>query len=166
MKIFNKFFSNFEEILSAVFLCFMIGLVIVNVFLRYLFNYSIFWAEEVSTICFVWAVFLGASAVYKHRMDVGIDVLVTKMPPVVQRFIRAAVDLILLLINGYIFYMSIIFTRIAFGKPTAVLGISSAIYNSALIVGFGLITFHTLRFMIRDLTAEIKTRRKARKAAF
>jgi TRAP-type C4-dicarboxylate transport system permease small subunit len=145
------FFKNFEEILCSVFLVTMIVLVIANVFLRYLFNYSIFWAEEVATICFVWCVFVGASATYKHKMDMGIDVLITKTPPKVEKAIRFAVDLILLAINGYIFYMAIVFTNIAWVKPTAVLGISSAAVNSALIVGFGLITFHTIRFLYRDI---------------
>ena len=145
------FFKNFEEILCSVFLVTMIALVIANVFLRYLFSYSIFWAEEVATICFVWCVFVGASATYKHKMDMGIDVLITKTPPQVEKSIRFAVDLVLLAINGYIFYMAIVFTNIAWVKPTAVLGISSGVVNSALIVGFGLITFHTIRFLYRDI---------------
>lgn len=149
----NTFFKNFEEILCSVFLVTMIVLVIVNVFLRYLFNYSIFWAEEVATICFVWCVFIGASATYKHKMDMGIDVLITKASAKVEKSIRFAVDLVLLAINGYIFYMAIIFTNIAWVKPTAVLGVSSAVVNSALIVGFGLITLHTIRFLHRDVTA-------------
>jgi len=147
----KKFVSNFEEILCAGFLVTMIVLVIVNVFLRYLFNYSIYWAEEVATICFVWCVFVGASATYKHKMDMGVDVLVTKAPANVQQFIRLIVSLILLAINGYIFYMAIVFTKIAWAKPTAVLGVSSAVLNSALIIGFGLITLHTLRFIARDI---------------
>ena len=145
-------FKHFEEILCSVFLVTMILLVIVNVFLRYLFNYSIFWAEEVATICFVWCVFIGASATYKHKMDMGIDVLITRASPKIERSIRFAVDVILLAINGYIFYMAIVFTNIAWLKPTAVLGISSAAVNSALIVGFGLITMHTLRFIYRDIS--------------
>jgi TRAP-type C4-dicarboxylate transport system permease small subunit len=149
----KTFFKNFEEILCSVFLVTMIVLVIVNVFLRYLFNYSIFWAEEVATICFVWCVFIGASATYKHKMDMGIDVLITKASAKVEKSIRFAVDLVLLAINGYIFYMAIIFTNIAWVKPTAVLGVSSAVVNSALIVGFGLITLHTIRFLHRDVTA-------------
>lgn len=145
--------KNFEEIICAVFLVTMIALVILNVFLRYLFSYSIFWSEEVATICFVWCVFIGASATYKHKMDIGIDFLVTKTPAKVEKFIRFAVLIILLAINGYIFYMAIVFTQIAWPKPTAVLGVSSAVVNSALIVGFGLITFHTIRFIHRDLSS-------------
>lgn len=149
----KTFFKYFEEIVCSVFLVTMIALVIVNVFLRYLFNYSISWSEEVATICFVWLVFIGASATYKHKMDMGIDVLITKTPQKVEQFIRFAVRLILLALNGYIFYMAIVFTKIAWFKPTAVLGTSSAVFNSALIVGFGLITFHTIKFLYRDITA-------------
>ncbi|MEO0368096.1 MAG: TRAP transporter small permease [Pseudomonadota bacterium] len=150
----NKFIHvlrNFEEILCSLFLVTMIGLVLLNVFLRYLFSYSISWAEEVATICFVWCVFVGASATYKHKLDVGIDVLVTKAPAAVERAIRLFVALLLLILNGYLFYMAVVFTRIAWIKPTAVLGISSAVFNAALVVAFGLITWHSLRFLIAEL---------------
>jgi len=148
----KTFLRYFEEIFCACFLVTMISLVIVNVFLRYLFDYSIFWAEEVATICFVWCVFIGASATYKQKMDMGVDVLITRTPEHIEKFIRFVVSLILLAINGYIFYMAVVFTKIAWAKPTAVLGVSSAIVNSALIVGFGLITLHTLRFLVRDIS--------------
>lgn len=157
MKPLKYYFAHFEEILCGFFLVSMISIVIINVLLRFLFNYSLFWAEEVSTICFVWSVFIGASATYKHKMDIGIDMLVLKTPPKVQRVIKYLVNLILLLINGYIFYMSIIFTKISSIKPTAVLGISSAFVNSALIFGFGLITFHTIRFIIEDFSKTTRT---------
>lgn len=145
-------FKYFEEILCGLFLLTMISLVIINVFLRYLFGYSIFWAEEVATICFVWCVFVGASATYKHKMDMGIDVLITKAPKKIEKAIRFVVRLILLAINAYILYMAIVFTNIAWIKPTAVLGVSSAVINSALIVGFGMITFHTIRFLVQDIS--------------
>jgi TRAP-type C4-dicarboxylate transport system permease small subunit len=145
------YLKNLEEILCGFFLVSMVSLVIVNVLLRFLFNFSITWAEEVSTICFVWSVFVGASAVYKHKMDIGIDVLVLKLPLQGQHYVRLLVSFLLLLINGYIFYMSIVFTSIAWVKPTAVLGVSSAVVNSALIVGFGMITLHTIRFIRDDI---------------
>jgi TRAP-type C4-dicarboxylate transport system permease small subunit len=153
------YLKNLEEILCGFFLVSMVSLVIVNVLLRFLFNYSITWAEEVSTICFVWSVFVGASAVYKHKMDIGIDVLILKLPLQGQHYVRLLVSFLLLLINGYIFYMSIVFTSIAWSKPTAVLGVSSAIFNSALIVGFGMITFHTLGFIKTDVRSIVDARR-------
>lgn len=145
------YLNNLEEIVCGLFLVTMVGLVIINVLLRFLFDYSITWAEEVSTICFVWSVFVGASAVYKHKMDIGIDALILRLPLAAQYYIRLLVSCLLLLINGYIFYMSIVFTSISWVKPTAVLGVSSAVFNSALIVGFGMMTFHTLGFIRDDI---------------
>jgi len=147
---------HFEELLCGAFLMTMIALVIINVFLRYLFSYSIFWAEEVATICFVWCVFIGASATYKHKMDMGIDLLISKTPLKVERFIRLLLLVVLLLLNGYLFYIAIVFTQIAWVKPTAVLGVSSAVVNSALIVSFGLITVHTIRFLYQDGVAYLR----------
>lgn len=152
------YLSNLEEILCGTFLATMVGLVIINVLLRFVSGYSITWAEEVSTILFVWSVFVGASAVYKNKMDIGIDVLILSLPIRTQQYIRLLVSCLLLLINGYIFYMSIVFTSIAWAKPTAVLGVSSAIFNSALIVGFGLMTFHTIRFIREDLRTILAAR--------
>lgn len=155
MKHIKYFFNHFEEILCSVLLITMISLVIINVFLRYIFAYSITWAEEVATICFVWCVFVGASATYKHKMDLGIDFLLTIAPKKIEVFLRFAARLLLLVLNAYIFYMAIVFTQIAWVKPTAVLGVSSAVLNLSLVVGFGLITFYTLRFLYADIKTHL-----------
>lgn len=151
MNALKRLLTNLEEIVCGSFLVAMIALVILNVILRYLFDTSITWSEEVATICFVWCVFLGASATYKHKMDMGIDVLVKLTPPKIERAISIFTKLLLLTLNAYLFYISIIFTTIAWEKPTAVLGISSAVFNSALIVSFALISLHSLRFVLQDL---------------
>lgn len=145
--------ASFEEVLAGAFLLVMVLIVIINVFLRYFSDLSIFWAEEVATICFVWGVFIGAAASYKHKMDIGIDFFLNKISERLRPIFRLLATSVLLLINGYIFAISIIFTGIAIDKPTAVLGVSSAVVNSALILAFGLISFHSLRFWWRDALA-------------
>jgi TRAP-type C4-dicarboxylate transport system permease small subunit len=143
--------KNFEEILCGAFILSMVVLVITNVLLRSVFSYSIFWAEEVSTICFVWSVFLGGAACYKNKMDIGIDLLITKTPPMVQKIVKIGVDLSLLVINGFVFYLAMQFAVISSIKPTPVLGVSSLVFSSALVFGFGLTTWHTLRFILSDI---------------
>ena len=145
------FYRHFEELACAGLVIAMSLLVIGNVLLRYLLGTSISWAEEVATICFVWLVFLGASAAYKHKMDIGIDVLVQRLPMSWQRVITLITRFILLILNSYIFYISVVFTLIAWPKPTAVMGVSSAVVNSALVVAFALISLHTLRCLVQDI---------------
>ncbi len=154
-------FANFEEIICSVFLIIMIVLVITNVFLRYGVNMSIAWAEEVATVCFVWCVFVGASATYKRKLDMGIDLLINLLPLKYKPILSSIIGFSLLAINGYIFYMAIVFTYIAWEKPTAVLGLSSAIFNSSLVVGFGLTTFYTIRFLYHDFKNMFSRNRKA-----
>ncbi|PKM51360.1 MAG: TRAP transporter small permease [Firmicutes bacterium HGW-Firmicutes-7] len=142
---------NLEEIISGVFISITVVVVIINVILRYFLNTGLYWAEEVATISFVWSVFMGASATYKHRMNIGIDVLVNKGSEKVKRIVKLIVDILLFVITTYIFYLSIVFTKTASIKPTAVLGISSGYVNSALLVGFGLMTLHAVRFLAEDI---------------
>jgi TRAP-type C4-dicarboxylate transport system permease small subunit len=47
-----------------------------QVFLRYVVGWSIFWAEEVSTYCFVYLVFLGASLATRSNEHPYVDFLV------------------------------------------------------------------------------------------
>ena len=151
MQNFKFFIKNFEEFVSGFFIVITVLVVILNVFLRYVFNMGIYWAEEVATISFVWSVFIGASATYKHRMNLGIDFLTKRGSQRTQTKVKFVVDMMLLMITGYIFYLSVIFTRVSSIKPTAVLGISSAYVNSALMFGFGLMIIQTIFFLIQDL---------------
>ena len=152
-----KFFiKNFEEIVCGTFITIMVTIVIINVISRYFFNSGIYWAEEVATISFVWSVFIGASATYKHKMNIGIDFLIKKGSLRFQKLTQLVVDVMLLIINGYILYLSLVFTKASAIKPTAVLGISSVVVNGALVVGFGLMTIHAIRFLYEDILKFIK----------
>ena len=142
--------KNFEEIVGGFFLTVTTLVVILNVVLRYFFDTGIFWVEEVATTAFVWAMFIGCSAAYKRGMHIGIDVVTGLLPRSFQPVILVIVHFMMLVINGYILYLSVIFTQASAIKPTAVLDISSAWVSSAIIVGFALMTFHAIRFFIRD----------------
>ena len=146
----KKFLSHFEIIFASVFIIITTVLVMLNVIFRYFLRSGIYWSEEVATGCFVWSVFLGAAAGYKHKMHVGVDMLVNLCPPKVKKTITILVDFVLLLINGYITYISIIYLNLSYKKPTPVLGISSAFISSSIFVSFALMTLYAVVFLIRD----------------
>ncbi|MBP2026603.1 TRAP-type C4-dicarboxylate transport system permease small subunit [Acetoanaerobium pronyense] len=147
----NIILKNAEEIISSFFISITVILVIMNVILRYVFNTGLYWSEEVATTCFVWSVFIGSAACYKRGMHIGIDILVQFAPPMMQKIITLLVHIMLIGLNGYISYLSYIFIRLSYIKPTAVLGISSAYVSAALLVGFGLMTLYSIKFFIKDL---------------
>lgn len=142
---------NFDLVLSGFFLCITVLVVIVNVALRYLSQGGIFWAEEVATTSFIWSVFVGSAAAYRYNMHIGID-LVSKFGSTTWRsFIAVVIDAMMLVINGYIVYLSILFMSANKLKRTPVLDIPAFYVNMALTVGFTLMTAYALAFLYRDL---------------
>ena len=143
--------TNFELIFASICITVTTLLVLVNVFLRYFMNTGIYWSSEVATMCFVWCVFVGSAAAYKNGTHLGVDLLVRKLPKVPRAIVKILVDIILIVINGYLLYLSIIFVGSSYTKPTAVLAVSSAWVSSSLIVGFALTTLYSIRDLIVDI---------------
>jgi TRAP-type C4-dicarboxylate transport system permease small subunit len=52
---------------------------------RYLFSAPTTWAQEVSELCLLWAVFLAVAAMIRRRQNIAIDVLFAAMPRPAQR---------------------------------------------------------------------------------
>lgn len=147
----KKVLSNFELILASTCIIITTSLVMLNVIMRYFFKTGIYWSEEVATACFVWSVFIGSAAGYKHKAHVGVDMLVNLCPPTLKKIISIVVDLILLLINGYITYIAVIYLSLSYKKPTPVLGISTAYISSSILVSFALMTIYAVYFLIQDI---------------
>ena len=147
----KQFLSNLDVIMSGFFLCITVLVVIVNVALRYLFHGGFFWAEEVATTSFIWCVFVGAGAAYRYKMHIGIDFISKFGPPPWRATIAVVIDCLMLLINGYIVYLSILFIQANKLKRTPVLDIPAYYVNFALTVGFTLLAFYALVFLYRDI---------------
>ena len=131
--------------------------VIVNVALRYLFHGGLYWAEEVATTSFIWCVFVGAAAAYRYKMHIGIDLLSQFGPPSWRAFIGVVIDALMLMINGYIAYLSLLFIQANKLKRTPVLDIPALYVNLSLTVGFTLMTLYALAFLFRDIRAFIRS---------
>jgi TRAP-type C4-dicarboxylate transport system permease small subunit len=147
----KKFVSNFEEIFASSFIIITTVLVMMNVILRYFLKTGIYWSEEVATGCFVWSVFLGAAAGYKRKAHVGVDMIINYFPPTAKYIVTIVVDAILLLINGYITHIAIIYLSLSYKKPTPVLGISSAFISTSILLSFAIMSIYSVRFLIQDI---------------
>ena len=68
----------------------MVTVVSAQVALRYGFNRSIDWADEVGRLAFVWSIFLAIPLGVRDGAHIGIDLLVDKLPPLGQSLLRRA----------------------------------------------------------------------------
>ncbi|MEA5033007.1 MAG: TRAP transporter small permease [Sphaerochaeta sp.] len=146
----SRLYKNFEVILSACFLSVTVGVVILNVILRYVFDGGLFWIEEVATTAFIWSVFIGSAAAYKLKMHIGIDLVTKLFPEKIREIISSVINILMAVINGYVCYLSILMINANKLKRTPVLDVPAMYINLAITVGFGLMTIHSIQFLITE----------------
>lgn len=84
------------EIMIAAFLAVMIVLVFMNVVLRYAFSTGLVWSEEVARLCFIYLVYLGTIGAFRDNRHLGVETILEKVPPRVQKAMYAVVQAIIL----------------------------------------------------------------------
>jgi TRAP-type C4-dicarboxylate transport system permease small subunit len=77
-------------------LALLFALLLLNVVLRYLFDTSLFWAEEVAVTLFIWMGFLAAAATEADDGHIRLTLLVDRLSPRVRGLNDALVDVLLL----------------------------------------------------------------------
>ena len=103
MRVLRWLDRHFEETCMMVALALICSVMGVSVVMRYLFNDSLSWAEEVSRYLFVWSAFLSASLCIRRRSSIKIDMLLTALPRYVQWVNIVFVDLLMFLFFAYMF---------------------------------------------------------------
>ncbi|MCB6992064.1 TRAP transporter small permease [bacterium 210820-DFI.6.37] len=79
MKKIINFYNKFEEIFLVVLLVAMVLLIFVQVVLRYIFNSSLSWSEELSRILFIWVSWIGISLGQKKGEHIKITMVTDKL---------------------------------------------------------------------------------------
>ena len=148
--------NNLEDLVAAFFISVTTVLVVINIILRYIFYSGLVWSEEVATGCFVWSVFIGAVAVFKHRGHVGVDIIVKKLPAGLHKAVVLITDIILVGLNGYMAYLSVLYISKSYTKMTPVLGISSVYISSSVLIAFVLMTLYSIKFVWQDICGQSK----------
>lgn len=145
-----RFLANLEEILASIAISVTVLVVIINVFLRYCLGFVVPWSEELSVICFIWAVYFGISSCYKHKLHMGVDVVMLLLPTHIQRPFRLVISFFLLFFNLAMAYLSLDYTMLS-SKVTPVMGMSYLPINSVLVFCFFMMAIHTIKFIRDDL---------------
>ena len=82
------------EVLIAFFLALMVLFTFLNVILRYVFNSGCAWSEEISRLCFIYLVYLGAIVAARDNAHLMVDALIARVPAKAQKVIYVAIQAI------------------------------------------------------------------------
>jgi len=129
----------------------MATLVFVNVITRYLFNFSIIWAEEVSQYLMIWIAYLGAGLALREGRHVAVEMLQDRLPAPLGRTLRMAVGGLVFAFLGVVTVLGFLFAVFVWNQETPVLNISLGIPSLAIPIGALLFALHLL-LMFRRYT--------------
>jgi TRAP-type C4-dicarboxylate transport system permease small subunit len=133
--------DNVEEIVAGAALIVVVASVCWGVITRYLTEQPATWSGEVAAIGFAWVVFIGASAGFKHRMHVSIDMLMQFIPAGLRVPVERALDVVVVAFCAYVAWLGVCFTGENWDNPTSVLRLPMSIIYAAVTLGFALMTF-------------------------
>jgi TRAP-type C4-dicarboxylate transport system permease small subunit len=91
---------RFAEAVAAALLATIFAAFIVQIALRYLFNWPVGWTTELSLAAWLWLVLWGAAFVLKDDEEIRIDLLADRVGPTGRRVITAIAALAVLALFG------------------------------------------------------------------
>ncbi len=141
-------FIKIPHVLSGVLFLVAVVLNFVNVIGRYVFGMPVFWAEEALTFTVIWIVFLVAGTITYRGAHLNMDLLYSRMPAGLQRVVRIAIALALIVCTIYTAIQSWTVVELHYmtGGVTAGTNIPLVIPHSALLFGF---SFMALAAIVR-----------------
>jgi len=77
-------------------------LAVIQVFLRYIFNYAIIWSEEFSRLLFVWIIMLGAALGLSYGKHMVIEFVPQRLPRAIADWTALGLQLLALVFLGVV----------------------------------------------------------------
>lgn len=102
----NKVLNHLEEYFGFFSLLTATALIFIQVVMRYVFNYSIMWSEEMARYLIIWFIFVGSSMAVRERAHAKVDVLTSYVPFRAKKILEITASLtailfcVLILISG------------------------------------------------------------------
>ncbi len=137
-QLFNSFKKVGDHIVGGIVggcLVSMSVIMIIQIILRYFFQYPLFWAEEVNRLLFVWLTYLGTGLALKRGMHMAIDIV----PNMLMGLPRHVLNILLLgliaLFSAFTAFYGALMAEKAWAMRTPALQLPRGLFYLALLFG-------------------------------
>jgi TRAP-type C4-dicarboxylate transport system permease small subunit len=142
LKKFENGLVKINQIVLGLMVFVMFLLVFTNVITRYIFSYSINWAEELSRYLMVWTAFLGAGLAMREGQHVAIEILHEYLPKSFRKYFKAFIGLLIIGFLGILAYLGFQYALVSMEQNSAVLRWSMGMIYMAVPIGAILFIIH------------------------
>jgi TRAP-type C4-dicarboxylate transport system permease small subunit len=124
--------------------------IIVQVFLRYVFSFSLSWSEEVARYLMIWVAFLGGSLALQKGLHIGVELFLVRVSSRTRRWVSILSKMFVLIFLIYLTIGGIKITWAVRDQSSPALLFSMAYaYLSAPVGGF-FMALQTIHSLIED----------------
>lgn len=150
MKILKWLDDNIELYLCVFLMSFMTLLIFVQVVMRYVFNNSLSWSEELARYVFIWLIYIGISYGCKLRKHIKIDAALYLFPKKARPYVVLIGDLLFIVFAVYITYTGFNYAmaQIQYDMRSPALKIPFQYIYLSTVVGFGLAIIRQIQAVI------------------
>ena len=130
----------------------MVGIIAVQVFLRFLFNSPFPWAEEAATLLLIYISFFAADVVYKEKGHLSVNYFVGLLPIVVRRIIAVLAYLLIAAFLAVFLPVSVELVRMQAGHiSSAGLVIAKSWWTLPVPIAFASMLLSSLHFILEEV---------------
>lgn len=137
-------YNHFEETLLVGLFAFMVAVIFLQVIMRFVFNNSLSWSEELGRFMFQWLTWIGISLGARLGQHIKITMLTDKLPHRGAQAANIISEIIVIMICVLTMYYGVELSKIFIGTRFTTIKISLVWGYAALIVGCGLMTVRSL----------------------
>ncbi len=101
------------------------------VFWRYALDRPLSWVEQVSTMIFVWVIFLGSAVLYRQNLHIGVDAFLLMLSETNRAIWKWVIECLNLTFIVILFAYSLKLTIAVLGNTAGALDISPAYYYAS-----------------------------------
>ncbi|MDR1730549.1 MAG: TRAP transporter small permease [Synergistaceae bacterium] len=156
----KKIWDHLEEIFLLPSLVFSVGLIFVQIIMRYVFTSSLSWSEELARYLFIWQIWLGVSYAARNRSHLRILLLTQKLSPKA----RSGVELVVTAVwMGFALFVAArgfgLAAQVArFGQKSSALQIPMQYVHLAVPVGCTLMALRLAENTLKDFFSKQRMR--------
>ena len=151
MKIIRILNNNLELYISMVLITVMTLLIFVQVIMRYVFQASLSWSEELARYIFIWLIYISISQGAQIMKHIKIEAALGLYPKKMRPFIVILGDLLFLMFAAFVAYVawnSVVVRQMALGQVSPALGIPLWMVYAAPAVGLALTSIRQVQTIL------------------
>lgn len=152
-RLYGSFLDGTDRVARWVIIASMVVMIVVvsvQVVLRYVFNSSIDWADEIARLAFVWSIFLTIPLGIRRGAHVGIELLVAHLPPSRRVWLARLTSVLAAALMAVLCYESIMVAAETWDELLPTLDITSSTFFIPIIIGAGHSFLHLVQLLWRS----------------